>query len=50
MKFDFIFNDIIIDNVYHQKFCKKKQKHKNQYLVILKILLYLSFKVNVTVK
>ena len=39
MKFDFISNDISNEKLYHQKFCKKKQKHKNQFLAILRILL-----------
>ena len=39
MKFNFVSDGIFIENIHHQKFCKKKQKHKNQFLVILKILL-----------
>ena len=28
MKFDFASNYLTFENVYHQKFCKKKQKHR----------------------
>ena len=36
IKFNFTPNDIFIKSVYHQKSFKKKQKHKNQFLVIRK--------------
>jgi hypothetical protein len=39
IKFNFVSNGTFIESVYYQKYCKKKQKHKNQFLVILKILL-----------
>ena len=46
MKFNFTSNHVFVKTVYHQKFCKKKQKHKNYFFIILEILLCKKFNFN----